>query len=130
MTRKHWLEEIESMLLTCKPLWKTEWPIKLASILIKAAPCGKGIEKERISTSVILTVSCDNTLFSLFHLEHIQGEKHEIISHLTVENSMFYTSTCFLDQNLLLQGENPSDTTEQSVIRNNKYFCEHDTRQT
>lgn len=41
---------------------------------------------------------------------------------------MFSTATCFLDQDLLLHSENPSDRTKQSVIRSNKYFCEYGTR--
>lgn len=104
MTRKR-KEKIESILLTCNPLWKTEWPIKLASILIKAAPCGKGIEKKRMSTSVILTVHMSIKNGSLHHyilFLNIQGEIHETISHLQIENSMFCESLCFLDQNLVL----------------------------
>lgn len=39
--------ENKTILLTCKPLWNTEWPIKLASILIKAAPYRKEYLEKR-----------------------------------------------------------------------------------
>lgn len=130
-------KKTESILLTCKPLWKTEWPIKLASILMRAAPCGKRYRKEKnVNKCESGSATCQSrrahSLHSVLFGKYarrktwnsmsLTGWKNPCCVHLNV----FWIKTYYFKAKIP-QTQYPK---KQSVIRSNKYFCELGTWQT